>query len=163
MKSTLLFAAVCGIALAGCQQNANDTSQSPNSNPPAYNAAGPSDEYSGANSNLNSTPSNSSMTGNSTNQPDNTGINTRDKSPDAVTAQNQGESQSDINLTSQIRQRVMGGNMSFNAQNVKIITLNGHVMLRGPVNTQDEKDTIGKMAGDIAGQTNVDNQLEVKP
>jgi osmotically-inducible protein OsmY len=53
--------------------------------------------------------------------------------------------------------------MSTNAQNVKVVTQNGHVTLRGPVNTQDEKDTIGKMAADIAGQASVDNQLEVKP
>jgi len=51
--------------------------------------------------------------------------------------------------------------MSTTAKNVKIITLNGHVTLRGPVNTADEKNRIAEIANRIASAGNVDNQLEV--
>jgi osmotically-inducible protein OsmY len=51
--------------------------------------------------------------------------------------------------------------MTINAKNVKIITLNGRVTLRGPVNTADEKSRIGDIANRIATPGNVDNQLEV--
>ena len=49
-----------------------------------------------------------------------------------------------------------------NAKNIKIIVREGKVMLRGPVDSQQEKDTIATKAGEIAGKDKVDNQLEVK-
>ncbi len=52
--------------------------------------------------------------------------------------------------------------MSVNARNVKIITRNGRVTLRGPVNTVEEKTLIGDIANRIVTADNVDNQLEVK-
>ena len=51
--------------------------------------------------------------------------------------------------------------MSVNARNVKIITADGKVTLRGPVNTQEEKDAIDGIAKNVAGKDNVDNQIEV--
>jgi len=45
--------------------------------------------------------------------------------------------------------------------NVKIITLDGRVSLRGPVNTAEEKRLIGEITDRIAHFENVDNQLEV--
>jgi len=53
--------------------------------------------------------------------------------------------------------------MSTNAQNCKIITDKaGIVTLRGPVNSQAEKDAIAAKAQAIAGVTKVVNELEVK-
>src|ERR1700730_10063516 len=52
--------------------------------------------------------------------------------------------------------------MSVNARNVKIITNNGQVTLRGPVKTAEEKRLIGEIANRIARSENVDNQLEVQ-
>ena len=52
--------------------------------------------------------------------------------------------------------------MSMNAKNVKIIVRDGKVMLRGPVDSEQEKATIAAKAGEIAGKDRVDNQLEVK-
>jgi osmotically-inducible protein OsmY len=46
--------------------------------------------------------------------------------------------------------------------NVKILTIDGRVTLRGPVYTAEEKRLIGEIAEWIAGSGNVDNQLEVK-
>jgi BON domain len=54
------------------------------------------------------------------------------------------------------------GSLSLNAKNIKIIVREGKVLLRGPVDSQQEKDTIGTKAGEIAGKDKADNQLEVK-
>jgi osmotically-inducible protein OsmY len=51
--------------------------------------------------------------------------------------------------------------LSTNAKNVKIITANGVVTLRGPVNTPQEKATIEAKAQSIAGAKNVESQLEI--
>jgi hyperosmotically inducible periplasmic protein len=54
------------------------------------------------------------------------------------------------------------GSLSMNAKNVKIIAQDGKITLKGPVDGQKEKDTIGTDAVEIAGKDKVDNQLEVK-
>ena len=93
---------------------------------------------------------------------DNTGLNIRDRNTNNVTPMDQGNSQADINTTAQIRREIMSDqNMSMNAKNVKIVTMNGHVTLRGPVNSVDEKTRIAEIANRIAQSGNVDNQLEV--
>jgi len=96
--------------------------------------------------------------------PDNTGVNERDSHSDAVMPLNQGNNEIDLDLTQRIRQKVMADDtLSFTAKNVKIISEDGHVTLRGPVNTEAEKATIGDTAIDAAGAGHVTNQLEVKP
>jgi hyperosmotically inducible protein len=100
---------------------------------------------------------------NSTTEPDNTARNIRDRDNSTLTPVNQGNSQADINTTAQIRKDIIAdNNMSINAKNVKIITMDGHVTLRGPVNSADEKSQIGDIANRIAQAANVDNQLEVQ-
>lgn len=95
---------------------------------------------------------------------DNTRRNVRDRNDRSVTPMDQGNSAADIRVTASIRKEITAAeNMSVNAQNVKIITNNGRVTLRGPVNSADEKRLIGEIANRIASGTNVDNQLEVKP
>lgn len=96
--------------------------------------------------------------------PDNTAANRRDmdSSANAKTPFDQSEATDDIETTAKIRQRVVDlPEMSVNARNVKIITIAGKVTLRGPVNSADERDVIDKIAKDVAGEQNVDNQLEV--
>jgi osmotically-inducible protein OsmY len=51
--------------------------------------------------------------------------------------------------------------VSTNGKNVKIITVDGVVTLRGPVKSETEKKNIGAKAQQIAGVKNVENQLEV--
>lgn len=137
---TILFLLVCGVGLTGC--NKNDKSQTTDSAPPSV--------------------STNDMTPNATTQPDNTGVNTRDRAADAVTAGLQGQAKSDVVITADIRKRIMAANLSVNAQNVKIVSQSGKVTLRGPVNTEGEKDSIGQIAKDVAGSDNVDNQIDVK-
>jgi len=93
---------------------------------------------------------------------DNTRLNVRDRDSRTLTPLDQGNSQADVDTTAQIRKEIIAdAGMTTNAKNVKIITLNGHVTLRGPVNTADEKDRISAIADRIASAGNVDNQLDV--
>lgn len=95
--------------------------------------------------------------------PDNTGRNVRDRSGTTLTPGDQSESQADRTLTQQIRQAVVGDDsLSTTAKNIKIITTDGVVTLRGPVNNTHEKEKIQAKAQQIAGVNRVDNQLEVK-
>jgi osmotically-inducible protein OsmY len=95
--------------------------------------------------------------------PDNTARNVRDRDSGTLTPLDQGTSQADVATTGQIRKEIIAAkDMSVDARNVKIITMNGHVTLRGPVRTPDEKRLIGEIANRIAGSENVDNQLEVR-
>ena len=98
-----------------------------------------------------------------TTEPDNTARNVRDRAGRTLTPLDQGNSQADVNTTAQIRKEILAGeNMSINAKNVKIITIDGRVTLRGPVNSEEEKSLIGQIADRITHSGNVDNQLEVK-
>lgn len=100
---------------------------------------------------------------NSSTSKDNTGVNERDRSAAAVTPIDQNENQKDIDLTANIRKRVVDSKLSVNAQNVKIITQAGKVTLRGPVRSAEEKQQIEQIAGAVAGVGNVDSQLEIQP
>jgi hyperosmotically inducible periplasmic protein len=91
----------------------------------------------------------------------NTGINVRDRENTAITPMDQNENKADIALTADIRKRIVETTMSVDAHNVKIITQDGKVTLRGPVNTQEEKQRIEEIAKDVAGADKVDSQLEV--
>jgi len=94
--------------------------------------------------------------------PDNTSVNTRDRSSAALTPMDQGGSVADRKITQQIRQDLMSDkSLSFTAKNVKVITINGKVTLRGPVKSSGEKAKIAALAQRISGVTNVDNQLEI--
>lgn len=94
---------------------------------------------------------------------DNTARNVRDRDMRTSTPLDQGNGSSDVEITRTIRKEIMSAdNMSVNAQNVKVITNGGKVVLRGPVNSSDEKDRLRRIADRIAGSSNVDDQTEVK-
>lgn len=95
--------------------------------------------------------------------PDNTEANKVDRDMTTKTPIDQSNSKADIDITAAIRRAIMEDkSMSLNAQNCKIITEAGVTTLRGPVNSQSEKDAIEAKAKAVAGVTRVDNQLEVK-
>ena len=95
--------------------------------------------------------------------PNNSAVNVRDRAPDAVTAGEQSNAKGDVALTRKIRRAVVKDHsLSMLAHNVKIVSANGNVTLRGPVNSEAEKVAIARKAKAIAGARNVDNQLEVK-
>jgi hyperosmotically inducible periplasmic protein len=95
--------------------------------------------------------------------PDNSAVNVRDRDPNAMTAAEQSNAKSDVELTREIRRAVVKDqSLSMLAHNVKIVAANGSVTLRGPVHTEEEKDAIASKAQQIAGADKVDNRLEVK-
>lgn len=96
--------------------------------------------------------------------PDHTARDNRDRDDQALTPLDQGNSKADVAATAQIRKEIYANKeLSVNAHNVKVITLNGRVTLRGPVGSVDEKRVISEIADRAVGAANVDNQLVVKP
>jgi hyperosmotically inducible periplasmic protein len=96
--------------------------------------------------------------------PDNSKVNKRDDVKDAVTAGTQSNSKADLDLTRNIRREVtQNKTMSTYARNIKIISRDGAVTLRGPVKSDDEKLAIETIAKKIAGDSKVDSQLEIAP
>ncbi|MFZ5893893.1 MAG: BON domain-containing protein [Myxococcota bacterium] len=95
--------------------------------------------------------------------PDNTRVNERDRNNTNVVPTDQGGSEADRKTTQQIRQALMKDNsLSFTAKNVKIVTINGKVTLRGPVNSEAERAAVEAAARNIAGAAQVESQLEIK-
>lgn len=91
----------------------------------------------------------------------NTKVNDRDRHG-ALTPMDQGGGK-DRDITAAIRRAVVSdSSLSFNAKNVKIITVGGKVTLRGPVKSDAERSTIEAKAKAAPGVAEVDNQLEVK-
>jgi osmotically-inducible protein OsmY len=94
---------------------------------------------------------------------DNTARNARDAGGNTLTPLDQGESEPDRTITRQIRKTVVDHDqLSTNAKNVKIITLNGVVTLRGPVKSAEERATIASVAEKTGGVKRVDDQLEIE-
>ena len=94
---------------------------------------------------------------------DDSGRNVRDRNGDTRTPTDQGGSTSDRTITQDIRRAVVGDDaLSVNAKNVKIITIDGVVTLRGPVKSPDEKTKIAGIARTTHGVKRVDDQLEVE-
>lgn len=94
---------------------------------------------------------------------DNSAINQREqKNSYALTADKHGTSEKDIKISSEIRQALVSDSaLSLYAQNVKIITINGEVTLKGPVKTESEKKALGNKAKNVAGVSKVLNRTEV--
>jgi hyperosmotically inducible protein len=95
---------------------------------------------------------------------DNTKMNQRDRNANEPTADQQKENTNDRQLTAQIRRAIVKDkSLSTTAHNVKIISQNGAVTLKGPVKSEEEKQTIESKATEIAGSGKVDNELQVAP
>ncbi|HEY0469408.1 MAG TPA: BON domain-containing protein [Polyangiaceae bacterium] len=94
---------------------------------------------------------------------DNSRVNTRDRSSAALTPMDQGGSESDRKISQRIRQELMSNkSLSFTAKNVKIITIDGKVTLRGPVKSEAERSAIEAAARRATGDGGrVDSQLEI--
>jgi hyperosmotically inducible periplasmic protein len=93
---------------------------------------------------------------------DNSGKNVRDRQGATQTPGDQSSAKADMDITQAIRKAVVADKgLSTNARNVKIITTNGAVTLRGPVKSEAEKNRIAEKAKQTAGVKSVDNQLEI--
>ena len=93
---------------------------------------------------------------------DNSGINKRDTQSGLPTPENQKENAVDLELTQKIRQSVTADeSLSVNARNIKIISRDRVVTLRGPVKSQSEADIIVNKVKGLSGVSKVNNNLEV--
>lgn len=96
--------------------------------------------------------------------PDNTKVNKRDRSKTSPTADNAKDNTNDRDIMQKIRKSIMDDkSLSTYAHNVKIISQNGSVTLKGPVRSAEEKQTIEQKATDVVGAGKVTNQLTVAP
>jgi len=98
-------------------------------------------------------------------KPDNTAVNKRDRTPGEATAQDQKINATDQALAANIRRAVVADkSLSTYAHNVKIISQDGVVTLKGPVRSDAEVKTIVSKATQVVGSSDkVVNQLSVKP
>jgi hyperosmotically inducible protein len=98
---------------------------------------------------------------NSQTAPDNTQKNKDQTSPNA---DQQKMNPSDRAITQKIRKSIHDDtSLSTYAHNIKIISQDGKVTLRGPVRSEDEKNNLQAKAAEVAGKDNVTNQLEIAP
>jgi hyperosmotically inducible periplasmic protein len=94
---------------------------------------------------------------------DNTKMNQQDSNRNN-TAEQQKENPSDRELTQHVRKAIMQDkSLSAYAHNVKVISQNGTVTLKGPVHSDDEKQAIEAKAAEVAGKDKVVNDLTVVP
>jgi len=103
----------------------------------------------------NRTASSSSNTASDANQ-------TASASNTGVTASDQPENDADRKVVQDVRKALTSDDsLSTSAQNVTVVSANGKITLRGSVKDQSEKQKIQDKAMQVAGVTNVDNQLTV--
>jgi hyperosmotically inducible periplasmic protein len=98
-------------------------------------------------------------------KPDNSAVNKQDQSPDRVTADQQKMNPTDRGITAKIRKSIVADKtLSTYAHNVKIISQDGTVTLKGPVRSDAEVQSIVAKAVEVTGSADkVTNQLTVQP
>ena len=93
--------------------------------------------------------------------PDNTKTNDR---AGQTSADKQSNAQSDRELTQNVRRAIMQDkNLSTYAHNVKVISQDGQVTLKGPVRSEEEKQAIVAKAAEVAGKDKVVDELTIAP
>lgn len=105
----------------------------------------------------------SANTGTNGTKADNTARNKVDRDSSTKTPVDQSNTSADTRITADVRRAIVDdGSLSTNAHNCKVITESGVVTLRGPVNSQAEKDAVEAKAKSVPGVASVVNQLEIK-
>ncbi|MBL7543298.1 MAG: BON domain-containing protein [Bdellovibrionaceae bacterium] len=95
-------------------------------------------------------------------QPDNTELNKRDQRGRELTADKHGTSEKDIKISAELRQAVVNDkSLSTYAQNIKIITVNGEVTLKGPVKSVQEQRALLSKAKAVGGVAKVHNNTQI--
>ncbi len=95
---------------------------------------------------------------------DNTTVNTRDRDTSQPTADQQKNNKTDLAITRDIRRAIVADKgLSTYAHNIKVITQNGAVTLKGPVRSEDEKKAIEAKAIDVAGAGHVTADVSIVP
>jgi hypothetical protein len=148
-----------GLAVAGAQQPSDQSAppqSAPQTDQQAPQTAPPADQQTAPQADQQPAPPTASPA-------DNTKMNERDRNANEPTADRQKDSRSDREITQQVRKAIVKDkSLSTYAHNVKVITQNGMVTLKGPVRSEEEKKAIEAKAAEVAGQDKVMNQLDVK-
>ncbi len=132
MRTIYYFALLAALGVSGCAEQKNETQAQRDANAEARE-----------------------------HEADDTGRNARDREGNTLTPFDQSEKESDVAITRQIRQAIRDDDsMSQKALNAKVITQDGVVTLRGPVDSQAEKTAIEQKAQGVAGVARVQNELE---
>jgi len=92
---------------------------------------------------------------------DNTAKNTRDQNSHTLLPTDQSNSEADLAVAVKIRNDLFNGQLSTNAKNIKIVVLRDVVTLRGPVNSQLERETVAALATQAAPGMRIQNNLEI--
>jgi hyperosmotically inducible periplasmic protein len=94
--------------------------------------------------------------------PDNTKTNKRDRERRQPTADQQNQNRPDREITREIRRSITNDKgLSTYARNIKIITQDGNVTLRGPVRTEEEKRSVEAKANEVVGASHVKSEIEI--
>ena len=99
--------------------------------------------------------------GGDVNAVDNTAQNEKEMNEEAVNPTDQGNSEKDLQITKNIRAGIMGQELSFNAKNIKIITRDEHVTLKGVVESESEHQTVLTAARNHANSGKITDDLKV--
>lgn len=93
---------------------------------------------------------------------DNSAHNAHDTAGSDLTPLDQSNDEADVELTRAIRERLVDDDtLGTNARNVKVITVDGVVTLRGPVENANERARITAIATEAAGLEHVRNELQI--
>ena len=96
--------------------------------------------------------------------PDNTRVNKRDRTKTSPTADTAKDNQSDREIMQKIRKSIMDDkSLSSYAHNVKVISQDGKVTLKGPVRSEEERRSIEQKAIAVAGSGNITNEITIAP
>ncbi|MEO6803383.1 MAG: BON domain-containing protein [Granulicella sp.] len=80
-----------------------------------------------------------------------------------TTADSQSNAKADRQMTAKVRRAIIADKeLSTYAHNVKIITLNGTVTLKGPVKSEEEKQKVSSDAASVTSADAIKNELTVK-
>jgi len=171
---TALFAGLLlgGLAVAGAQQPSDQSAPpqpAPQTDQQAPQTATPADQQTAPQADQPPAPQQTAPQADQPPAPqtaspaDNTKMNERDRNANEPTADRQKDNRSDREITQQVRKAIVKDkSLSTYAHNVKVITQNGMVTLKGPVRSEEEKKAIEAKAAEVAGQDKVTNQLDVK-
>jgi hyperosmotically inducible periplasmic protein len=89
--------------------------------------------------------------------------NTANNKGDTQTAEKQSNAKADREITAKVRKEIVSDkDLSTYAHNVKVITMNGVVTLKGPVKSEDEKSKVAELAASVVSADKITNELTVK-
>ena len=96
--------------------------------------------------------------------PDNSKVNKRDRKASEPTADRQNLNSSDREIIRSIRKAIVSDkSLSTYAKNIKIVSDQGSVTLKGPVRSEDEKKAVLAKAEAVTGVGKVNDELSVTP